>query len=125
MSFWDIIWFIIVAYAFIAYLTILFNIIADLFRDRESSGWAKAGWVVVLLVIPFLGALIYVIARGRGMTERHAAAYEDARAAQDDYIRSVASPSSASDEIASAKALLDSGTITAPEYENLKAKALA
>ena len=125
MSFWDIIWFIIVSFAFVAYLMILFNIIADLFRDRAESGWMKAVWMICLIFLPFLTAIVYLIARGPGMAERQGQAVNQARQAQDEYIRSVAGPPSAADQIAQAKALLDSGSITQDEYAAIKAKALA
>jgi SNF family Na+-dependent transporter len=126
MSFWDIIWFIIVSFAFIAYLMVLFNILTDLFRDRDVSGWVKAIWVICLIIFPFLTALVYLIARGRGMAERQAAAWGSARAAQDDYIKSVAgSSASPTAQIAQAQELLTAGTISQAEFDTLKAKALA
>ncbi|MFD7072896.1 SHOCT domain-containing protein [Nocardioides sp. NPDC059952] len=123
MSFWDIIWFIIVSFAFVAYLMILFNIVTDLFRDKSVSGVMKAVWMICLVFLPFLTAIIYLIVRGKGMAERQSVAFQDARAAQDDYIRSVAGASPA-EEIAKAQQLLDAGTITADEFAALKAKAL-
>lgn len=124
MSFWDIIWFIIVSFAFVAYLMVMFNIIADLFRDRSTSGGMKAVWIFCLLFFPFITAIVYLVTRGSGMAERHAAQFTEARAVQDDYIRSVAQASPA-DQISQAKALLDAGSITQAEFETLKAKALA
>ncbi|GAB7006227.1 SHOCT domain-containing protein [Nocardioides sp. AN3] len=125
MSFWDIIWFIIVSFAFIAYLMILFNILGDLFRDKDVSGWVKAIWIVFLIIFPFITALIYLIVRGAGMAQRQAEAYADLRQAQDEHIRSVAGKASPSEEIAKAKALYDSGSISQMEFDALKAKALA
>lgn len=124
MSFWDIIWFIIVSFAFIAYLMIMFNILGDLFRDDSVSGWLKAVWIVCLIFFPFITALVYLIARGGGMARRHEAAYAELRQAQDEHIRSVAKASPA-EEIAKAQALLSSGTIDQTEFAALKAKALA
>ena len=123
MSFWDIIWFIIVSFAFIAYLMVLFNIIGDLFRDRSVSGGMKAVWMICLIFLPFLTAVVYLIVRGQGMYERSADAMQKARASQEDYIRSVAAASPA-DQIAQAKGLLDSGAISQAEFDALKAKAL-
>ncbi|MGO4257569.1 SHOCT domain-containing protein [Marmoricola sp. RAF53] len=126
MSFWDIIWFIIISFAFIAYLMVLFNIIADLFRDHDLGGGWKAVWIVLLIFFPLITALVYLIVRGRGMAERQMKSVNAAVAAQDAYIKQVAgSGQSASDQIASAKALLDSGAITQAEFEALKAKALS
>ena len=125
MSFWDIVWFIIISFAFVAYLMILFNIIVDLFRDPDESGGMKALWMVCLIFLPFLTAIIYLIVRGPGMADRQGQAYNQARQAQDQYIKSVAGSSSPADQIAQAKALLDSGSITQDEYAAIKAKALA
>nr|WP_312677376.1 SHOCT domain-containing protein [Microbacterium sp.] len=107
-----------------AYLFALFAIIGDLFRDRKLNGWAKAIWIFFLIFFPIITALIYLIARGRGMGERQVAAAQQYKAAHDDYIKQVAGTSPA-DQIAQAKSLLDSGAISPAEYEALKAKALA
>lgn len=125
MGFWDFFWLLIWSYIFVAYLMLLFQIIADVFRDRDLGGFAKALWMIALIVVPFLSALIYLIARGRGMAERQAGAARQAQAETEQYIQSVASTPNSADQIASAKALRDDGTITEDEYERLKAKALA
>lgn len=122
-SFWDIIWWFFLAFIFISYLFALFAIVADLFRDRKLNGWWKAVWIVFLIFVPFLTALVYLIARGSGMAERSNAEAANARSAADAYIQQVAG-ASPSEEIAKAKALLDSGTITAEEYNTIKAKVL-
>ena len=128
MNFWnnfgDLIWWFLWIFAFTAYLFALFAIIGDLFRDRSQNGWVKAIWIIFLVFVPFLTALVYLIARGRGMAERSQKEATQMQAATDDYIRGVAGASPA-DEIAKAKGLLDSGTITQGEYDLLKAKALA
>ncbi|WP_426516058.1 SHOCT domain-containing protein [Diaminobutyricibacter sp. McL0618] len=126
MSFWDFLWFFFWTYIFISFIIILFQMFADLFRDRSLNGWAKALWIIFLVFIPFLGALIYLVVRGRGMAERQAARMMVAQADNDAYIRTVASSSSpsATDDIAKAKALLDSGAITQAEYDALKARAI-
>ncbi|HJQ87935.1 MAG TPA: SHOCT domain-containing protein [Propionibacteriaceae bacterium] len=125
-SFWDFFWLLVWTFFFVMYLMVLFQIIADLFRDRDLSGWWKALWVIFLIIFPFLAAIIYLIARGRGMAERQAGEMKKAQVATDQYIKSVASQgSSPADQIASAKSLLDSGAITQQEFEQLKAKALA
>ncbi len=125
MSFWDFFWLLIWSYLFVACLVVLFHIAADLFRDPELGGFAKALWIIGLIVAPILVALIYLIARGRGMAERQNAAGQKARAETDRYIQYVAAKPSSTDQIASARALLDDHTITQGEYEQLKAKALA
>ncbi|PWC05521.1 SHOCT domain-containing protein [Agromyces badenianii] len=124
-SFWDLIWWFLWAFAFVAYLFALFAIIGDLFRDQKLNGWWKAVWIVFLIFVPFLTALVYLIARGNGMAERSQREYKQAQTATEEYIRQTAGTGSPSDEIAKAKALLDSGSITQQEYEVLKAKALA
>jgi uncharacterized membrane protein len=124
MSFWNIIWFIFVSFAFIAYLMFMFQIIGDLFRDHTVSGWVKALWMICLIFLPFLTAIIYLVVRGKGMYERQSAAIDAARASQEDYIRNVAS-TSPGDQIAQAKGLLDSGAISQAEFDALKAKALS
>ncbi|MDT2008070.1 SHOCT domain-containing protein [Rhodococcus opacus] len=122
-SFLEFFWFVFVFYLFVAYLRVLFQIITDLFRDHQMSGWLKALWLVFLFLIPFLSALIYLIVRNEGMTERSAAAFGQAKQAQDTHIRDVAGKSPAQ-QIADAKALLDSGAITPQEFETLKSTAL-
>jgi type VI protein secretion system component VasK len=126
MSFWDIVWFMIIFFAFATYLMVLFSIVADLFRDPEVSGGMKAVWVICLVFFTFITAVVYLIVRGRGMNERAAKKYAEARQAQDEYVRSVAGAgSSAPEQIAKAKELLDSGAITSDEFASIKAKALA
>jgi len=122
---WNIVWLFFWSFAFIAYLFALFAIIGDLFRDHKLSGWWKAVWIIFLIFLPFLTALVYLIARGNGMAERSQKEARQVQAATDQYIRQTAGAASPADEIAKAKALLDSGTITAQEYDLLKAKALA
>lgn len=123
-GFWDLLWTIIVIYALFAVIMMMVSIFADLFRDRALSGWAKAGWVLLLVVFPLLGILIYIIARHKGMTERALAQQQAAKAEFDDYVKDVAGSGGAAQEIAAAKQLLDSGAISQDEYAALKAKAL-
>ncbi|MBE1875850.1 SHOCT domain-containing protein [Myceligenerans pegani] len=124
MDFWDFFWLMIWTFFFVAYLLVLFQIVADLFRDKELSGWWKALWILFLIFLPVLTALVYLIARGRGMGERQVETVAEARRETESYIRDVASASPA-DQIASAKSLLDAGTITPDEFERLKTKAMA
>jgi hypothetical protein len=125
MGFWDFLWLLFWTYIFVAYLMLLFHIFADVFRDRDMGGFAKALWVIFLIVAPFLSVLIYLIARGREMAERQTQAARQAQAETEQYIQSVASTPNSAEQIASAKALLDDGTITPVEYDRLKEKALA
>jgi type VI protein secretion system component VasK len=124
-SFSDWFWLLVWTFFFVCYLMVLFQIIADLFRDRDLSGWWKALWIIFLIIFPFLAAVIYLIARGRGMAERQAGEVRRTQVAADQYIQGVASRSNPAEQIASAKNLLDSGAITQEEFERLKAKALA
>ena len=124
-STWDFLWHFLIIFAWIAYLLVLFQILTDLFwRDHKTSGWVKAIWVVFLIVLPWLTARVYLIARGKGMSERAQAAALAAKQDTDNYIRQAAGRSPAQ-EIADAKALLDAGTITQAEFDGLKAKALS
>jgi hypothetical protein len=118
-------WFIIVSYAFVAYLMMLFSILGDLFRDQELSGFVKAIWLVALLFVPFLSALVYLIVRGKDMAERSAITYQAEQQEQEAYIREVAGTNTPTDQIAQARTMLDSGTISQSEFDALKAKALA
>ncbi|GAA2145013.1 MULTISPECIES: SHOCT domain-containing protein [Arthrobacter] len=123
-NFWSIFWWLFCVYAIFAFLWALFMVIGDLFRDHELSGWWKAVWIVFLAFVPFLSLLVYMIARGKGMTERSMAQARKSQEATDAYIRQVAA-ASPSEEIAKAKALMDAGTISAAEFERIKSKVVA
>jgi len=123
-SLWDALGFLFSTFLFVAYLFVVFQIVADLFRDSELGGFAKVVWIVALFFVPLLTAIVYIIARGKGMASRQQAALNRIKNDSETYIRQVAGRSPAAD-IAEAKALLDAGSITAAEYERLKAKALA
>lgn len=125
MSFWNVVWFIIISFGFVAYLMMLFSILADIFRDRQSSGVEKAVWLLCLFFVPLLTALVYVVVRGGRMADRSMAAAQAARQRQEDYIREVAGSTSPADQIARAKTMLDDGTISQSEFDLLKAKVLA
>jgi ABC-type multidrug transport system fused ATPase/permease subunit len=123
-NFWDLMWLMFSAFMFVAYLTVLFQIVVDLFRDSEMGGFSKALWLIALIGLPLLTALVYVVARGGGMARRQQAAFQKSQGEAESYIRSVAGKSPA-DQIGDAKRLLDAGTISADEFAKLKAKALA
>jgi hypothetical protein len=125
MEFWDIVWFILISFAFMAYLMVMFSIITDLFRDPDASGIVKAVWIIALIFAPFVTAIVYLIVRGKSMGERQAREVQQVREQQDSYIRQVASSATPADQIAQAKAMLDANTISPAEYERLKEKALA
>jgi len=123
-NFWDTVWLMISTFFFVAYLIIMFQIVVDLFRDQELGGGSKVLWVIGLIFLPVLTAIIYIIARGNGMAARQRATVQRAKEDTEAYIKGVAGRSPAAD-IAEAKALLDAGTITAAEFDKLKAKALS
>ena len=125
MSFWDIIWFIFVAYVFFAYLMVLFSVIGDIFRNKETSGFTKALWILLLIVLPVITLIVYVIIHGTGMTERSSRQAQAVQAQQEAYVKNLAGTNSPADQVTQAKKLLDSGAITQPEYDSLKAKALS
>jgi len=123
-SFLDFFWLLILTFAFVAYLIVMFQIVVDIFRDHEQSGVLKAIWIIALIFFPLITAIIYLIARGKGMAQRQAASVQQAKSDTDSYIREVAGRTPAQ-EIADAKALLDAGSISAADFEQIKAKALA
>ena len=126
MDLWSWIAWFFWLFVFFSYLMVLFSIIGDLFRDDSVNGWLKAVWILLLVFVPFLTALVYLIARGSGMQRRPREHAARMRGEQDAYIRTTAGAVvSAADEIAKAKALFDDGTITRDEFEALKAKSLA
>jgi Phospholipase_D-nuclease N-terminal/Short C-terminal domain len=113
-------------FIFLAWFMCLWWVFSDLFRSKDLGGFAKTIWVLFIIVLPFLGMFVYLIARGHGMNERTLAAQQEMQAQQAQYIKSVAGGSGgAADQIASAKALLDSGAINQQEFDQIKAKALA
>ena len=116
-------WYMIIFFAFVIWIWLLITVFADIFRRRDTTGVMKALWIVFVILLPYLGVLIYLIAEHDGMADRNMAQMKAAREQQDDYIKSVASSSSA-DQIAKAKQLLDSGAITQAEFDTLKQKAL-
>ena len=123
--FLNILWSMIIFFVWVAWIWMMILILSDIFRRRDLSGWGKAGWTFFLIILPFLGALIYLIAQGDGMAERRAQDVQGQRAQMDDYVRSVAGSGGAAAEIDKAKQLLDSGAIDQAEFDALKAKALA
>jgi hypothetical protein len=123
--FLEIVGTMLVFFAWVAWFWIVITVFSDLFRRHDVGGWGKAGWCLFVLVVPFLGVLVYLIAQGKHMAERR---IEDATAAQkemDQYVRRVAASNGGTEQIAQAKSLLDSGAIDQQEFERLKEKALA
>jgi putative oligomerization/nucleic acid binding protein/phospholipase D-like protein len=123
--FLNIFWTMIIFFFWVIWIWMMVAILGDVFRRRDLSGWAKAGWTAFLIVLPFLGAFVYLISNSDGMAERNVKQAQVAQADFDDYVKSVATNGGATAEIEKAKGLLDSGAITQSEFDALKAKALA
>ena len=121
--FLDVFWSIVVFFAWLAWIWIAITCFADIFRRHDIGGWHKAIWVVFIIVVPFLGVLVYLIAQHDGMRERTLAQAKAQQEAMDQYVRDTAGGSAS--EIAKAKELLDSGAINQQEFDAIKAKALS
>ena len=123
--FLNILWTMIIFFAWVAWIWLVIVIFTDIFRRRDIGGWAKAAWIIFVILIPFIGVLVYLIAQHDGMAERSAKEAQQVQQQTDDYIRTVASSEGPAGQIEKAKQLLDSGAITQAEFDSLKAKALA
>ena len=121
--FMDVLWSMIIFFAWVAWIWILIMILTDVFRRHDIGGWTKALWTIFLVVIPFLGVLVYLIVQHDGMRERQLSQAKQQRQALDSYVKQTAGGSAT--EIAKAKELLDAGTITQAEFDSIKARALA
>jgi uncharacterized membrane protein YcjF (UPF0283 family) len=121
--FLDVLWTMIIFFAWLAWIWIAITIFIDIFRRHDISGWGKAAWVVFVIVLPFLGVLVYLIVQHEGMRERSMRQAEAQKTAFDQYVRETAGGSAA--EIAKGKELLDAGTITQAEFDAIKSKALS
>ncbi len=122
-TFWQVIWTMFIFFAWIIWIWLLIVVFSDLFRRHDTSGWGKAGWSVFIILLPYLGVFVYLIAEGKAMGERRMAEMQSAQANMDAYVKSVAGGSA--DQIAKAKQLLDAGTITQAEFDQIKQQALA
>ena len=122
--FLGVFWSMLVFFAWVIWFVLLFRIIVDIFSRHDIGGGSKVLWIIFVIILPYLGVFIYLIAEGHHMAERNAATMQSARAQQDEYIKSVAASASPADQILQAKSLLDSGAITQAEFDGLKAKAL-
>jgi hypothetical protein len=121
--FLDVLWTMFIFFAWVIWFFLLFRVFGDIFRRADLSGWGKVGWTILVIVIPYLGVFIYLIANSQGIADRDTSQAKVAQSQMDDYIRTTAGGSAA--EIEKAKQLLDSGAITQAEYDQIKAKALA
>jgi hypothetical protein len=124
--FFHILWSMLIFFAWVIFIWIAITVLIDVFRRHDLSGWGKAGWTLLVVIIPWLGVLIYLIVNHQGMAERRYREAATAQAQFDDYVRQTAgSGGGAAAEIEKAKALLDNGTITQAEFDAIKSKALA
>jgi hypothetical protein len=123
-NFASFLWDVLVIFAFVIWFWLLIVVFGDIFRRRDISGWGKAGWIILVIILPYFGVFIYLIAEHDGMAERNTQQLQAQQAVADQYIRSVSGSGGPASEIEAAKKLLDSGAITQAEYDSLKAKAL-
>ncbi len=123
--FLSVMWTLLVIFAWVIWFWLLIVIFADLFRRPDVSGWGKAAWVVFLIVLPFLGVLVYLISQSTGMTERRSKDAQTAQAQFDQYVRSVGASGSPASQIGKAKELLDTGSITQQEFDEIKRRTIA
>jgi hypothetical protein len=124
-TFWQVIWTMFIFFMWVIWIWLLIVVFSDLFRRHDTSGWAKAGWSAFIILLPFLGVFVYLIAQGKQMGERRMAEVQAAQQDMDAYVKQVASSADPAEQIAKAKGLLDSGAIDQSEFDALKAKALA
>ena len=123
--FLDILWTMIIFFSWVIWIWMMILILSDIFRRHDIGGWSKALWIVFMIILPFIGVLVYLIAHGKGMAERRVRDVQVSQANLDQHIRAVAADGGSAGEIERAKQLLESGTINQTEFERLKAKALA
>jgi len=121
----NLLWTMLIFFAFVIWLWILFTVVVDLFRRDDTSGWGKAIWLFFLIVLPYLGVFVYLITQHKGMTERNIAQRKEAESQFANYVKSVAPAADPAEQIAKGKELLDTGAITQAEFDELKRKALA
>ena len=120
----DVLWSMIIFFFWVIWIWIVITVLIDVFRRSDIGGWAKAAWVIFVVILPWLGVLVYLIVEHDGMRERSTKQAQTQQQAFDDYVRDTAGGGPAA-EIAKAKELLDSGAITQEEFDAIKAKALA
>ncbi len=123
--FLNIFWDMLIFFAWVIFIWIAITVLIDVFRRHDASGWVKAGWVIFVVIIPWIGVLVYLIVNHQGMAERRIKEVQTSQAQFDEYVRKTAGTGGAASEIEKAKELLDKGTITQAEFDAIKAKALA
>ncbi|HWY18338.1 MAG TPA: SHOCT domain-containing protein [Solirubrobacteraceae bacterium] len=123
--FLEVFWTMLIFFAFVIWIWILITVLVDIFRRHDTSGFAKVLWIIFIIVLPYLGVFVYLIVEHKGMTERAVKQQEAAQSQMDKYVQSVAAKTDPAEQIAKAKSLLDTGTITQAEFERIKQQALA
>ncbi len=123
--FLEVFWTMLIFFAFVVWLWILFTVLADIFRRHDTSGFMKVLWIIFIVVLPYFGVFVYLIAEHKGMTERALKQQQAAQQQIDQYVKSVAGGGDSAEQITKAKQLLDAGTITQAEFDQIKQKALA
>jgi len=123
--FLEVFWTMLIFFAFVIWIWILITVLADIFRRHDTSGFAKVLWIIVIIVLPYFGVFVYLIAEHKGMTERAIKQQQAAQQQVDQYVKSVAAQADPAEQIAKAKQLLDAGTISQTEFDQIKQKALA
>ena len=121
----EVFWTMLIFFAFFIWIWLLFIVFADIFRRKDTSGFAKVAWIIFIIILPYLGVFVYLIAEHNGMAERSVKQQEAAQAQMDQYVRSVAGASDPTQQIAKGEELLKRGAITQAEFEQIKRKALA
>ena len=124
-TFGQVMWSMLIFFCWILWFWFLFTVFGDLFRRHDISGWAKTGWCIFVVFLPFLGVFVYLISQGHGMAERNMQMAQKAQSEMDTYVKTVAASADPAEQIAKGKQLLDSGAISQAEYDTLKTKALA
>ena len=123
--FLEVFWTMLIFFVFVIWIWILITVLIDIFRRHDTSGFAKVLWIIFIIVLPYLGVFVYLIVEHRGMTERAIKQQEAAQSQMDKYVQSVAAQTDPAEQIAKAKGLLDAGTISQTEFDQIKQKALA
>jgi hypothetical protein len=123
--FLEVFWTMLIFFAFVVWLWILFTVITDIFRRHDTSGFMKVLWMIFIIVLPYFGVFVYLIVEHQGMTERALKQQQAVQSQMDDYVKSVAGKTSPAEQIAKAKQLLDAGTLTQAEFDQIKKQALA
>jgi hypothetical protein len=123
--FLEVFWTMLIFFAFVVWLWILFTVITDIFRRHDTSGFMKVLWMIFIIILPYFGVFVYLIVEHQGMTERALKQQQAVQSQMDDYVKSVAGKTSPAEQIAKAKQLLDAGTLTQAEFDQIKQQALA